>query len=192
MIMVIGFLIFPVCSTASISSQEGEITVSSEGIIATSQWDSDSNISYTVQEEGTGNWVYEYSIKVDETRSINYIILQACESLKVSDLKNLSIEGDKIKVGWHQANNSNSGLPNDIYGIRIDIKSKYSVYEYHFSFESDRAPDMSLFYAEGDVFRGEKTYLLSNGELIPSPGCIPEISTAYLFIIGCLVFCYKR
>jgi len=149
--LVLMALVF--CSSASASSiwgsdATGYLTGSrgiGNGVDTYNPW-SGFQISWDItKDNGTGLWTYQYTVTGNQP-AVSHFILEVTETPAFT----YTYVSGKIE-GPDQWNGSgpgasNTGLPNEFYGIKFDYGNEGSVV---YTITTDRAPVWGVFYAKG-------------------------------------------
>lgn len=137
---------FAITYTGSLSSELGEI-------LGTGDWVGSGNtmISWTITQNETGLWHYEYVLSVSD-RDISHFILETSTTFTNENLIDPTGSFGETELKTHKPGPGNPNLPGDIYGIKFDDTYGTTAV---FSFYSDRMPVWGDFYIKGGAAKGK-------------------------------------
>jgi hypothetical protein len=151
----------PTSYTGSLSVGSG-LVVGGDGVAWTAM--PYATISWTVTENGSGGWHYSYTLTVP-SNGIGRIIIEASDAcpgpaFELSDLQAGTLgwpATGSISVGDHAVVPENPGMPEDLWGIQVDVDPTCIVKTLTLAFDSSREPVWGDFYA-----RTKGTYCPAN------------------------------
>jgi hypothetical protein len=196
-------------NSAKAVSYSGSLSAVDGGLFSTSEWQELAIMSWTVTNDGfEGNWNYQYDFSVPQ-KAISHLVIETSLSFAEANLLNfseLTSLFESVDVGEFAQNNSNPGIPSEIYGIKIDTDGESL--NVSISFISNRAPVWGDFYAKDGVDGSNNVYAYNTGfasedpKEAPSngsinnhllvPDTIPEPSVVLLSFMGALMLFKRR
>jgi hypothetical protein len=130
------------------------------GIYATPNWNNEGTwLNWNITQLEQDLWRYEYTWSTDG-RDLSHIIIGVTEGAALDDFWNWSynyqVESSSPQVGWFGPGPGNPGMPDDLYGLKLDLAQDTPVFQ--FSFETWRSPVWGDFYAKDGRYQGGDVY----------------------------------
>ncbi len=153
---------------------------SSSGLYGAEDWTSGASISWTVEQIGS-QWSYTYEINV-ANKDVSHFIIELSDGAVKSDFWDVSLNDVTYELEHEDFDtynssgqgNSNPGIPDDIYGMKIepDVEEEYFL---KFSFTTYRQPVWADFYAKDGKTSGNDVYMYNVG--FGDPDSDPDMDT---------------
>ena len=145
-------LVFGVVGSVWALSFTGSVTVG-DGLGGTTETWNDAELKWTVDNETNkdGYWTYNYTFTASE-KALSHIQIEVSETFTIDNifgfgpLEDIDIEAPTT---YKTGNNSNPGMPGDLFGIKWETSG--DPLTYNFFIVSDRAPMWGDFYAKDGV-----------------------------------------
>lgn len=160
-------------------SYSGSLSSSSSpaGILGTGAWITPgvTNLSWTVSQELSGLWDYNYTFTVPT--NISHLLLETSSTFGASNLMNPTGNFTSTKIGTFSPSdpgNANPNLPGTLYGIKFD---GFTTTTGTISFQSDRDPIWGNFYSKNGQAGGIDNTAWNAGFLNPRPTDPPANGT---------------
>lgn len=126
---------------------------SGDGIVATPNWNNEGTwINWNITSMAPDLWRYEYVFHTDGA-DISHITLELTIGAVAADFSNWEymysdVEAEDPTFGWFSPDdgNSNPGMPESIYGVKLNLVADSPVFG--FSFDTWRSPVWGDFYAK--------------------------------------------
>jgi hypothetical protein len=187
-VVALGVLLAANLAAGSIISYQGSL--SGSGLGGSGIWIAENpQFSWTVTEEDSGLWHYQYTLSVSHG-DISHLILETPGDFTSPDVMNLSGPVSSWELGTYSATsngNSNPGMPAPIHGVKFNISSGTSV---TLAFDSPWMPTWGDFYSKGGQTGGAWNALWNAGVTTPDPvgnrdlpGYVPASDGSYMFKI---------
>jgi hypothetical protein len=155
-----------------------------DGILTgTEEWATNALFSWSVSDEQAGcdGWYYTYTLKVEE-KDISHVATEVSSTFKLEHLigdivdpGGILTEGALALYGPDLNDNSDPGIPDDMYGIKVDTQGDTK--EITWSLCSSRVPVWGDMYAK-DGKDGDSVYLYNAGFKDPDTDPDPEFISA--------------
>ncbi len=177
------------------------------GLTGTADWGSPDGFNLTWNITQTGStFHYLYTLSIPH-KNPSHLLLELSSNVTADNIgevvSNLTINGSPATPDGPQLfvpggmGNSNPGLPDEIYGIKIEPFNSADLFE--IAFDSVREPMWGDFYSKDGTSGGQDVYIYNSGfgnqpvfafgDWIPVPNShgvqVPEPAT-YLFLTSCL------
>ncbi len=133
------------------------------GLTATGAWATSSSFSWDVDFEG-GLWTYDYTW-FGLTKALSHVIVQVSDTFTDDNIKSGTTGYDELKT--YENDNSNPGLPGDIYGLKFETSNDPT--RYNFTIVTDREPMWGNVYAKDGTDGGDDVYAYNTGFSLTAP-----------------------
>jgi hypothetical protein len=153
-------------------------------LTGTEEWAENALFSWSAsdQEEGCNGWYYTYTLKV-AGKDISHVTTEVSSNFTLDNLiGNIDDPGSILTGGSLDLygpginGSSDPGIPDDIYGIKVDTQGDTK--EITWSLCSDRVPVWGDMYAKDGKTGGDSVYLFNAGFTDPDTDPDPEINPA--------------
>ncbi len=140
----------------------GELTTTGGGLVANGVWSTNgASVWYQVSSIDAYSWLYEYKVTINgDMGALSHIILETSQNADIRELTasaSYELEGPET----FSQGGSNPGMPNDIYGIKLNELSGMT---FAFSFESYNGPMWGNIYSkDGQAGSDGWNYLYNAG-----------------------------
>jgi hypothetical protein len=129
----------------------GSITSADGTFFASLPWSSGSSLSWSVDDTtNDGYWSYFYNFSSD-IKEVSHVILEVSDTFtKANIFKATGMDEGGLDI--YSPNNSNPGLPGDIYGIKWNVPDAADGTDWDFFIVTDRKPMWGDFYAKDGTY----------------------------------------
>ncbi|MFW5839051.1 MAG: hypothetical protein ACOCZE_00580, partial [Planctomycetota bacterium] len=144
-----------------IAGQAGAVSYSGSlgygnGLNATAQWaDNQTQLDWNVQWDFQQQlWVYTYELRVAGGKEISHAIVETSDNIDgfYAYTTDFSIEDDALGDWTPNDGNSNPNMPDDIFGLKLDLDEERTSIQIVITTERD--PVIGDFYAKGGRGQG--------------------------------------
>jgi len=114
------------------------------GLLATGNWATDLvTLEWWVTQNSDGSWHYQYLFAHPEGETSHFIV-EVSETFTMGNMIHWGGDFEEIEIGWHDPEPANPGMPEAIWGMKLDEAAGVSTTIW---FDAWRMPVWGDFYA---------------------------------------------
>ena len=147
-------------ASACLITYTGHLSSCNGGLSGTGAWITEgSTLDWTVTNNGTGPWHYEYTLSVPKGH-VSHLIIEVSDEFTECDILNPDGPFRDIEIQTYHEDPSNPFMPGEIHGIKFDKVRGKTV---QISFDSWQIPVWGDFYAKDGKAGGELNVAFNSG-----------------------------